>query len=140
MGMSGADAGHATVKSEEAGRGARTKCGMGKRTDVRADAGRSDTFCLRLVRHTDAVRAAGHGQQRRGGRALTAELVRGGAWQAVGVGLQVRIGVRLHAELGDEQRQRQQVNDQAATTSEQDLGPPAPASIRRLRLRDNGPM
>jgi hypothetical protein len=31
----------------------------------------------------------------------------------------VGIGVRLNAELNDEQRQRQQVNDQAAMTSEQ---------------------
>ena len=48
------------------------------------------------------------------------------AGQAVGVGLQVGIGVRLHAELGDEQHQRQQMNDQAATTSEQ--GPTSAAA------------
>lgn len=92
---------------------------MGKRADVRADARWSDALGLRLERHTDAGGAACHAEQRRGGRALRAELIRS-AGQTVRIGLQVGIGVRLHAELGNEQRQRQQVNDQATTlTSEQ---------------------
>jgi hypothetical protein len=40
------------------------------------------------------------------------------------------IGVRLHAQLGDEQRQRQQLNNQATATSEQDTN---------LRKRDEYP-
>lgn len=68
---------------------------------------------------------------------MSAEL-RGLAGQAVAVGLQVGIGVRLHAELGDEQRQRQQVNDQAATTTSEQGPGLRGASIRRLRARDNG--
>jgi hypothetical protein len=37
----------------------------------------------------------------------------------------MRVGVRLHAELGQEQHQRQQMNDQAAMTFEQNANPPA---------------
>ena len=108
--------------SEEARRCAGAEGRVRKRTNVGADARRSDARNLRRVRHTDAARAARHAQQRRRGCALSAELC-GLAGQAVRVGLQVGIGVRLHAELGDEQRQRQQVNDQAATTtSEQGPG------------------
>ena len=111
---------------------------MRKRTDVRAEAGGSDARGLRLERHANAERAARHAQQRRRRSALSAELGRL-AGQAVGVGLQMGIGVRLHAELGDEQCQRQQVNDQAATTSEQGSNLRRD-SIRRLGTHDNGCM
>jgi len=87
--------------------------------DIAADAGGNDALSLLLMRNADAVRAARHAQQWRRGCTLSAELSGGGAGQAVPFGLQVGIGVRLHAELGDEQRQRQQVNDQATTGSEQ---------------------
>ena len=108
-----------------------------KRTDVCADARRSDARHLRRIRHTDAARAARHAEQRRRGCALSAKL--GGlAGQAVGVGFQVGIGVRLHAELGDEQRQRQQVNDQAATTTSEQGPGLRGGSIRRPQVRDNG--
>ena len=89
---------------------------MGEAMNRGVDAGGSDAFRVRDVRDADAQRAACHGEQRCRRSALAAELGRG-AGQAVGVRLQVRIGVRLHAELGDEQHQRQQMDDGTATLS-----------------------
>lgn len=68
--------------------------------DRGVDAGRSGALRLRQMRHANAERAARHGEERCGGSALAAELGRG-AGQAVGIRFQVRIGVRLHAELGE---------------------------------------
>jgi hypothetical protein len=63
------------------------------------DRGRSAAFRVRLMRHADAERATRHAEQRRRRSALAAELGRG-AGEAVRIGLEVRVGVRLHAELG----------------------------------------
>jgi hypothetical protein len=65
-----------------------------------------------------ALRAANDAEQRRERQALSATLDR--VRDAVLIGVQMRIDVRRHAELRDEQRQRQCVGDQAAMFSEQD--------------------
>ena len=67
-------------------------------------------------------RAADHAQERCERQTLAATLDLAG--QAVGVGFQVRGGVHRHAELGNEQCQRQHMDDQAAMRSEQDPKPP----------------
>ena len=90
----------AITDSQEGWRGAGAKCGMGEAMNRGVDAGGSDVLCLRQMRHANAERPARHGEERCGGSALAAELSRG-AGQAIGIGFQVRIGVRLHAELGD---------------------------------------
>ena len=67
--------------------------------DRGVDRGRSDALRVRLIRHADTERATRHAQQRRRRSALSAELGRG-AGEAVRIGLEVRVGVHLHAELG----------------------------------------
>ena len=74
------------------------KCRVGEAMNRGVDAGGSSALRLSKVRHANAERAARHREQRRRRSALAAELGRG-AGEAVGVGFQVRIGVRLHAEL-----------------------------------------
>jgi hypothetical protein len=127
---------HAVNASEESRRSAGAKRRVRKRADLGADARGSDVRELRRVRHADAARAARHAEERCGRCALSAELSRL-AGQAVGVGFQVGIGMRLHAELGDEQRQRQQLNDQATTTSEQDSNLRAAQVSAESPLSDN---
>jgi hypothetical protein len=72
---------------------------------------------LRWVSEPYVLWAADDAQQRRERHALSADLER--ARYAVLIGLQMRIGVRLHAELGAEQHQRQHVDNQATTFSDQ---------------------
>ena len=66
------------------------------------------------------MRAADHAQQWGERQALNAGLHLAG--QAVAIGAEVRIRVRRHAELGDEQRQRQHLGKQTTTHSEQSFG------------------
>ena len=75
-----------------------------------------------MPRERDVRRAADHAQERCERQTLAAALHLAG--QAIGVGFQVRGGVRRHAELGNEQCQRQHMHDQAAMRSEQDPKPP----------------
>ena len=51
------------------------------------------------------------------------------------IGLQMRIRMRLHAELGHEQHQRQHVNEQAMTFSEQSLDLRPREYLLRRRVR-----
>ena len=90
----------AITDSQELWRRAGAKCRMGEAMNRRVDGGRRAALRLRQMRHANAERPARHGEQRRGRSALAAELGRG-AGDAVGIGFQVRIGVRLHAELGE---------------------------------------
>jgi hypothetical protein len=106
----------AITDSQEMRRRAGAKCRVGEAMNRGVDAGGRTARRLRKMRHANAERAARHREQRCRRSALAAELGRG-AGQAVGVRLQMRIGVRLHAELGDEQHQRQQMNDGTATPS-----------------------
>ena len=82
--------------------------------------GRQDVIALECVNESYVLRTADDAQQGRERHALPADLKR--ARNALLIGLQMRIGVRLHAELGDEQHQRQHVDDQATTISGQSSG------------------
>jgi hypothetical protein len=86
--------------SQELRRCAGAKCRVGEAMNRGVEAGGSDACRLRQMRHANAERPARHREERSGGSALAAELG-GSAGQAVGVGLEMRIGVRLHAELGE---------------------------------------
>ena len=96
---------------------ARTKRWTGEAGGDRVCVGRQDVIAFGWVNESYVLRAADDAQQGREGDALPADLER--ARNAVLIGLQMRIGVRLHAELGDEQHQRQHVDNQATAISDQ---------------------
>ena len=75
-----------------------------------------------VVRNVDCQhhggRAAHHVLHRREGGALAAELAR--RRSGVRIGIEVAAGVHHHAELGEQQRQRQHMHEPAAITSNQE--------------------
>jgi hypothetical protein len=111
---------HAATASEEFWRRSRSKCRMRLSRREGDRVGGCDALASRVMRQPDARRAADCREQRRHGHAVSAGLECAG--NAVLLGGEVRIGVRLHAELGEQQRQRQQVDDQATGTMSEQSG------------------
>ena len=118
--------------SEGSGRSARLEGRAGAARRERGRFGDQDVVVGNHCRQEDCGTATHHVLQRREREAVAAEL--GG--RAVRFGLEMRARMHGHAELGEQERQRQQLDDQATITSNQ-AGPPQAKSIAMAGLDDN---